>query len=360
MPSFEPLYLLYGGLALVPAIIWLSVIFRKQSNKKIQILMFFMGAFSVAPIFLIQYLFTQYPQLDFISHANNTFAENPHLLFMFLYAWVSISEELVKQWMVRYLDSKYLIVQTINDSIRLSLISALGFSFAENIFYLYYIGTSLGVAQLLITYLFRSIFTTCGHLVFSGFFGYFYGIAKFSISIVEQSKLQGKYLWFSQWIGRVLNISRIQAYQETTILKGLLLAILLHTIFNYSLEMSSFTGNPLFIGASAVFILLCYLSLRRLLKHKSSKLVLIDNHQTKEASSMAKDDEEVVIELLGMWFKEKKYVDVLHICERLLKRDPTNRIINLFKAKAIDQMGEKDPYKKILPNLFSDKDKPQK
>lgn len=357
MPSFDPLYLLYGGLALVPAIIWLSFIYKKQGNKKFQFIIFFLGAFSVAPIYLIQYLFQEFPQLDFISAANESFSDNPHLLFLLLYSWVSISEEIVKQWMVRFLDGKYLIVQTINDSIRFSLISALGFSFAENIFYFVSIGHSLGLGAFFVTFLFRSIFTTCGHLVFSGFFGYFYGIAKFSISIVEQSNLQGKKMYFSNFVGKLLNISRIQAYQETTILKGLFLAIILHTIFNYSLEMSGFTGNSLFIAASAIFILLCYLSLKRILKYKAGRLILFENSQTKQASTMAKSDEDVVIELMGYWFKEKKYVDVLHICERLLKRDPTNRIVKLFKAKAIDQMDNSNPYKKILPNLFKEENR---
>ncbi len=359
MPSFEPLYLVYGGLALLPAIIWLILIYSKQSNKKFQILIFFLGSLSVVPIFLIQYLFSVYPQFDLVSYANDHIT-NPHLNFLILYAWVAITEELVKQWLIRYLDGKFLLVQTINDSIRLSLISALGFSFAENIFYFYQIGTQFGLASLLVAYLFRSIFTTCAHLVFSGFFGYFYGIAKFSISIVEQSTLQGKKLWFSRLLGRLFNISRIQAYQETTILKGLFTAILLHMVFNYSLEMNNFTGNSLFIGFAALFIFVCYMILRKILKNKAGSLVLVEEPEEFRSSTMAKSDEDVVIELLGMWFNKGKYVDVIHICERLLKRDPTNKIVNLFKAKALDQMDQANPYKTVLSKLFPDKQPPQK
>jgi RsiW-degrading membrane proteinase PrsW (M82 family) len=359
MPSFEPLYLAYGGLALLPAIIWLSLIYSKQSNKKFQILLFILGSLSVVPIFLIQYLFSLYPQFDLVSYANNHLT-NPIVNFLILYAWVAITEELVKQWMIRFLDGKFLLVQTINDSIRLSLISALGFSFAENIFYFYQIGTQFGVASLLVAYLFRSIFTTCAHLVFSGFFGYFYGIAKFSISIVEQSNLQGKKLWFSRFLGRIFNISRIQAYQEATILKGLFTAILLHMVFNFSLEMNSYTNNSLFIGFAAVFIFVCYMILRKILKNKAGSLVLVEAPEEFRTSTMAKTDEDVVIELLGMWFNKGKYVDVIHICERLLKRDPTNKIVNLFKAKALDQMEGGNPYKTVLSKLFPDKQPPQK
>lgn len=353
MPELEPLHFLYGVLALVPAIIWLSFIFGRQKNKKFQIIIFLLGALSVAPIFLLQYLFQLYPQIDIIAWADKNFTTNPLLHFLVLYAWVSITEELIKQWMVRYLDSKYLLVQTINDSIHFSLVSALGFSFAENIFYLYHIGVGAGLGTLLVTYLFRSIFTTCGHLVFSGFFGYYYGRAKFSISLVNQSSIQGKPLYFSRFIGKLLNISKFQAYQEATIIKGLLIAIVLHTVYNYLLEMSNYTGNSIFIAAAAIFIIGFYLLLRQILKFKAGSLILLEDNQGKQRSTMAKTDEEVVIELLGMWFNSGRYVDVLHICDRLLKRDPENKIVQLFKARATDKMEQGDPYKKVLNALFT-------
>lgn len=358
MPNFEPLYLVYGGLAFLPAIIWLSFLFKKNKNKKIQLLIFLLGSFSVMPIFLIQYLFQTFPETNFIALADQNIT-NPLLHFLLIYSWVGLTEELIKQWLIRYLDSKYLLVQTINDSIHLSLISALGFSFAENIFYFYQIGTQFGVAPLLVAYLFRSIFTTCGHLVFSGFFGYYYGIAKFSISIVEQSNLQGKKLLLSKIIGRLLNISRIQAYQETTILKGLFAAILLHTTFNYLLEMNNYTGNSIFIALAAIFIIICYLVLRNILKHRAGKLILVQGQADQRTSSMAKSDEDVVIELLGMWFNKGKFVDVIHICERLLQRDPDNKVVKLFKAKAMDKMENTNPYKTVLSKLFPEKDRQQ-
>ncbi len=71
---------------------------------------------------------------------------------------------------------------------------------------------------------------------------------------------------------------------------------------------------------------------------------------------MGKKDEEVVVELLGMWFNEKKYVDVIHICERLLQRDPDNNVIKLFKAKALDKMDEKSTYREILNTVVKTKE----
>lgn len=355
MPNFEPLYLLYGALAFLPAIIWISFLFKKQQDKKTQILIFLLGSLSVAPIFLLQYLFKLFPNLDIVSFSEQ-YIQNPFLHFLIMYAWVGLTEELIKQWLIRVLDSRYLLVQSINDSINFSLISALGFSFAENIFYFYHIGTQLGLASLLVAYIFRSLFTTCGHLVFSGFFGYYYGLAKFSTSIFEQAKLQGRKLPLSRLLGRTLNISQIQAFQEITILKGLIIAIILHTIFNFLLEMNNYSGQAIFTALAAFFILINFIILRLVLAHRSGGVELAHGEIEKSASTMDKKDEDVVIELLGMWSQQGKFVEVIQICERLLKRDPDNKIVKLFKAKALDGMDASHPYKNILNKLFPDQE----
>src|SRR5690606_33239262 len=135
----------------------------------------------------------------------------------------------------------------INDSILFCLSSALSFSLTEHILYFYHIGTDLGIQSLFISYIFQSVFTTTAHLDFSYFFCYYYRIDKFSISIIEQSNWTGKKYWFSKLIGKILNISKIQAYRESTILKGLFLAIIMHTFFNYLLQLNYVIPAALFI-----------------------------------------------------------------------------------------------------------------
>jgi RsiW-degrading membrane proteinase PrsW (M82 family) len=345
------LYFISGLLAFIPALIWLSFLIKNSKNRKIQTFIFLTGIFSVLPVFLINMFFYNFPEYDFISYFDKQIT-NIQIHFLLTLAWVSIIEELIKQWVVRFVDERKLIVETINDSIRFSLIAALGFSFAENLFYFYQIGTELSSMQFFSAYLFRSIFTTCAHLVFSGFFGYYYGIAKFSIDIYEQSKWLGKKFIFVNFFSKLLNISRIQAYREMTIIKGLLLAIILHTTFNYLLAAINQ------IIPAALFILLSYIYLRHLLKNRAGQLVLLHDSTVTQTSTMTKKDEEVVIELLGMWSNEKRYVDVIHICERLLKRDPDNQVIQLFKAKAMDQVSPDSPYGKILQKMFPNKSGP--
>ena len=148
------LYLLAGFLALIPAIVWLTIIFKRTKRKGIQVLLFFGSVFSVVPVFLLQYILNLFPQLD-IAKVLGAQIENQNIAFIILFICVGIVEEIVKQLLIRIIDRKYLLIQTINDSIRFGFIGALGFSFAENIFYIYNIYTQLGIQQLFIAYLFR-------------------------------------------------------------------------------------------------------------------------------------------------------------------------------------------------------------
>jgi hypothetical protein len=86
MFNFDPLYLVYGGLALFPAIIWISFLFKRKEAKKIQLLIFLLGSLSVIPIFLIQYLFQTFPNFDIITVADQHIS-NPFLHFLLIYAW---------------------------------------------------------------------------------------------------------------------------------------------------------------------------------------------------------------------------------------------------------------------------------
>jgi hypothetical protein len=98
-----------------------------------------------------------------------------------------------------------------------------------------------------------------------------------------------------------------------------------------------------------------YLYLRYLLHRKAGNLILVTDIDEKKQSSMGKKDEDVVLELIGMWFEQKKFVDVMHICERLLERDPDNNVVKLFKAKAMDKLDPNNPYRKILDNVIGKK-----
>lgn len=373
-------FIICAVIALIPAVVWLGFLFKKgEQGKKLLMWIFLGGAFAVVPLWILDNLWNpETPQaiirlagkltenagiietikaitdkiwffsvkFDIFSFLGESISDQ-NTYFIGIFIVVGILEEIVKQSMLRYADKKTLLIRTINDSIKFSFVAGLGFSFAENIKYFYQIWSAGGISELIVPYVFRSIFTACAHMVFSGIFGYFYGIAKFSIVYTDQQKLTQKRMIISRILKRIFRIAETQVVKEQMILKGLFIAIVMHAIFNFLLQLNIILPVIIYIAAS--FALLLYL-----LKRKTGQLVLVTDVATQKVKAIAQNDEDVVVELLGMWFSQNKFVDVIHICERLLKRDPNNRVVQLFKAKALDKLEQGSAYRKILNTVLSD------
>jgi len=331
--------------AAIPAIIWLFVLFNKEeTSRKTVLLIFFLGCLTPPALLLIQEGWQAFPQFNLASFIENTVHEQ-NLEYILIFILFGAMEEIIKLYVIASVDKHTLLIKKIGDAIRYSLAAALGFAFAENIYYLYQFWGSIGLGELTGMYIFRSIFTTCAHMIFSGIFGYYYGIGKFSIDITEQSKWTGKLDVITRLIATMFNMPISQAFKQKMVLKGLFTAVSLHAIYNFLLQYN-------YVPPIIIFVILGYLYLQYLLSRKAGHLILITDISNKTKSTIAKKDEDVVIELLGMWFNEKRYVDVIHICERLLERDPDNNVIKLFKAEATDKMDDSNVYKKILNNVF--------
>jgi RsiW-degrading membrane proteinase PrsW (M82 family) len=335
--------------AAIPVAIWLYILFSgKTQSKKIVAIVFLLGCFTAPALLGLQYVWDIFPQFNlatFIEDSIQTQAK----MYIAMFVLFGALEEIIKHYVITIVDKKTVLIKTIGDSIRYSLAAALGFSFTENIYYLYEFWPSISIGQLTSMYIFRSVFTACAHMIFSGIFGYYYGIGKFSIEIVKQNKLVGKVSMFSKALAKFFNITLSHAHQQHMVVKGLFIAILLHAIYNYLLQYN-------IIIPVVVFVILGYVYLRYLLSRKAGHLVLVTDVSEKTKSTIAKKDEDVVVELLGMWFKDARYVDVMHICERLLERDPDNNVVKLFKAKAMDKMDDKDTYKAVLGTVLKSKD----
>jgi len=335
--------------AAIPVAIWLYILFSgKVQSKKIVAIVFLLGCFTAPALLGLQYVWDVFPRFNiatFIEDSIQTQAKMYIVMFVFFGAL----EEIIKHYVITIVDKKTVLIKTIGDAIRYSIAAALGFSFTENVYYLYEFWPSISLGQLTSMYIFRSVFTACAHMIFSGIFGYYYGIGKFSIEIVKQNKLVGKISTISKGLSKFFNITLSQAHQQHMVVKGLFIAIVLHAIYNYLLQYN-------IIIPVIIFVILGYVYLRYLLSRKAGHLVLITDVTEKSKSTIAKNDEDVVVELLGMWFKDGRYVDVMHICERLLERDPDNNVVKLFKAKAMDKMDDKDTYKAVLGTVLKSKD----
>ena len=347
----NPLFLLGIStfFAAVPAVIWLFIIFSKaEKGKKTVLLIFLLGCLTAPALLGLQYLWDEFPQFNLAAFIENN-VQSQNAMFMWTFVLFGAMEEIIKFYVVKAVDQKTLLVNRINDAVRFSLAAALGFSFTENIYYLYQFWPSVSQGELIGMYIFRSIFTTCAHMIFSGIFGYHYGIGKFTITLTEQQKITGKSSFITRLISELFGLSLTESFKQKMILKGLFLALFIHATYNYLLQFNA-------VLPVIIFVVLGFLYLQYLFSRKTGHLILTIDPSSKKESAMAKKDEDVVVELMGMWFNEKRYVDVLHICERLLERDPDNEVVQLFKAKALDKMDDKDTYKKILNTVVKTKD----
>ncbi len=182
-------------LAVAPVLIWVNVMLKKKKRHSIKSLakVFILGTFTVIPLIGIQYLWYMHPEWDvyrWIDH--NISTTSLEIGFLATFIVVGIMEEIVKMGVVRVADASRMKIQTINDAVKFSILAALGFAFSENIYYFYSVITSGNFAALFSTFVFRSSFTVCAHMIFSSIFGYFYGIGKFSEHIMKQEELTGE------------------------------------------------------------------------------------------------------------------------------------------------------------------------
>ena len=317
------------GLAAVPVAIWLRIIWKRTEGSGLYIKTFLLGTLSVVPPVGLLILFDRLPQYDVYAFLERT-VMSAALLAVATNAVVGIIEEIGKNIIVRVIDKRHPEhVQTLNNALLLSVCAGLGFAFVENIFYFYntWISPQYGTADLFTTFVFRSSFTVAAHMIFSGIFGYYFGLGKFAGDISDLERWQGRNLWLPRLIGKLSGRMSFEVIREYYNWKGLLIAMGMHALYNASFDLE-------FKLPSILIVLVGALMITYLLNRKSGHLLF--SVGKRRASTMAANDEEVVLELLGMWIKEGKFDEVITTCDRLLKRDPDNNVVKLFREKARD------------------------
>ncbi|MEK9132986.1 MAG: PrsW family glutamic-type intramembrane protease [Patescibacteria group bacterium] len=326
MPTWFPIVASIA-LAVIPVIIWLGILIKKEEARSLYIKTFLAGTLAVVPPFLLILLFNRFPNLDFYAQIQNNIRQAA-LASILTNVMVAIIEEVAKNMIVRVIDKRHPEhIQTISSALKLSICAGLGFSFAENIFYFYNISINYSYTDLFSAFIFRSAFTTCGHMVFSGIFGYYFGLGKFAADITELSRWEGKSMWFSRLIGKIPGKATFEMVREQMNSKGLMIALTLHAVFNASLDLEHKLPSIFIVVFSGFFI-------AYLLNTQYGRLLF--SIGKRRGSTMAAKDEDVVMELLGMWTNQGKYEEVMQICDRLLQRDPDNNVVRMFKAKAAD------------------------
>ncbi len=246
-----------AGVALIPAAIWCRLFLKYHSERLGNVLLlFFAGMLSTAPILFYDALVRKSVTFQFFffsvrpesfKEVSDTFVtqyfaghngvQTAIVSSLVFFIFVALIEEVSKYWVVTRSGKR--IFTSIDDVIQLSVIVAIGFSFAENIVnpmyfssfvrdYLLASNGSPDVLAFISNVLGRSILTSMVHIVSTGVMGYFLGKAIFASSYLHGTR-HGRFL---RSIAHMLRLPEQSVFRLGMTCFGLLVAIALHALFN--------------------------------------------------------------------------------------------------------------------------------
>lgn len=244
-------------LACLPAYIWGYIFYKKEPEpRRLTFITFLVGILSVIPILAYKYAWKYFPNINAFMYANtfqNDYIGIKEILIIpvsviITFMIVGVIEEYMKHLAVRAIDEDKFM--NIDDAIEYSIVAALGFAFVENIMYFFYIWQNQGINALFVSFIFRSIFSTFAHILFSGIYGYYYGIAHFAHPIFQEELQDKKRFPFINVLYKLFGRKSEILFKEEKIMEGLVFAVILHAFFNVMLEMNwIYLMTPfLFIG----------------------------------------------------------------------------------------------------------------
>jgi RsiW-degrading membrane proteinase PrsW (M82 family) len=250
-------------LALVPAGIWGYIFYKKQTGQKsMTFKTFLLGGLFVIPLLLYKYLWQFFPWLNAFEYTQGFkndligFSQlvSVPLSVLLTFLVVGIIEEVTKFWAMKLADQGRIL--SIDDAIEIAICTALGFAFIENILYFYNIIVLRGVENIFLPFVFRSLFSTFGHIMFSGILGYYYGLAYFAGPVLQDAHFKKRWPVF-RTLTKIFNLKKETTFHEEKLFEGILFAVGLHALFNIFLEMNwTFLLVPYLTGG---YILLSYL-----------------------------------------------------------------------------------------------------
>jgi len=161
--------------------------------------------------------------------------------------FLAFAEEYSKHLIVRFTDDDS--IRSIDDAIEFSIIVGLAFAFAENV--LLYFPRLLAEGDTP-TLLLRSVLTVLMHAVASGIFGYFYGLAHFSVE--EIRRRHGGRGPVYRWLHRVFLFRRERLYHEAKMFEGLILAGSYHAAFNLAASQGRVIVMLGLVGAGCAYL----------------------------------------------------------------------------------------------------------
>jgi hypothetical protein len=180
------------------------------------------------------------------------------LVAMFLsFVLVGVIEEGSKLWVLWRSGRQY--STSIDDTMQMAVLVAIGFAFAENVtntgYFLGFVREFLmqpghtDWAAFLGNVAGRSILTSMVHIVSTGLMGYYVGLALFAGPVLQEQQSQGLRYRALEWFHDILGIPKRQLYARFKILTGFVVAVSLHALSNFLVSLPDvLPGNPHTLG----------------------------------------------------------------------------------------------------------------
>lgn len=185
--------------------------------------------------------------------------------------FLAIIEEYIKHLIVRLADDKRL--KDIDDAITLSIMVGLAFGFSETIIYGF-----LSSNPEVIFY--RSLVTIPVHIIASGIFGYFYGLAHFAKPLVA---IEGTSGWMKWKFFKQIGLKRNFLYHEKQMIQGAFWATVFHFGINLLFEFN-------FGFAAVPFLVIGILILFRFYKMAKDQTLLMQKRFAKKFVKIANEN----------------------------------------------------------------------
>lgn len=311
-------------LSLLPAVLWGSYFLKKRDdNFKTYLGVFIFACITVGITLgyqiLYQNIIYEYPNLDFIYPIKDFITNKSQFLWVATtVAWFASSEEVIKFLITYIVDKKNPeLICTIQDAAKFGLLTGLAFSFGENLVYFFRFHNFQELGM-------RSLITMCGHLVWSSFIAYFYGISKFSKDINI----------FRKYTGHNITAKTIANFRKNRIIIGILASSVIHTTYNLMYQIPLKNNLNTLIAYFIIFIGFIVLNVIMDQKYGKLKFIITDKYKGNLDNKII----ETIYEYMGYNYMKQKYDVVFQTASRLLKREPDNNVAKIFQAKSYDKI----------------------
>lgn len=189
---------------------------------------------------------------------------------VWLFMIVGMLEEFTKHLVLRFSDEEK--IHSVGEAIQFSIVVALGFAFVENLQYFSNMGNMklFSAPEFMILVALRSLVSVGAHVSFSALLGYFYGVSKFASEIYQREVLEHRHQVI-EWFHRVIHLKGSILFHEQRMMEGVLLAMVLHGIYNSLLEFGHVSMALLLVGA--LMLMVVYLLHQKRLLQQGGSLV---------------------------------------------------------------------------------------